>query len=274
MKYTVQTIKYIVKNFLYLFPFVILPSVFLSLALDKPTVKQILTGHFSGNPKASFPDFFHAISILNLRSLASVIFGLAGVVLMVFCCAMMFALMEKHMRIGKRTFNGIFGKINENLLCTCGICLLMTAVYELWALLSSALLAFVAMIGNVTVVYVLSAVIYLAMNFLLMFVLSFFYLWLPTLQITGLRPFEALKYSYELLEPVRAKTVFAQSAHLLLSQVLLGAVAVFVPGEVASMIVAAVLYAILMLMFCARMLVVYFDRSETERADLKKYYHF
>lgn len=79
MKYTVQTIKYIVKNFFYLFPFVILPSVFLSFTLDKPMIKQIMTGHFSGNPKASFPEFFRAISILNLRSLPAVIFGLAGV---------------------------------------------------------------------------------------------------------------------------------------------------------------------------------------------------
>ena len=274
MKYTVQTIKYIAKNFFYLLPFVVLPSIFLSLTLDKPTIKQILTGHFSGTPNASFPEFFRSISILNLRSLPAVIFGLAGVVLMVFCCALLFALMEKHMRIGKRTFNGVFGKLNENLLSTCGICLLMAASYELWALLTSALLAFVAMIDNATVVYALSAAIYLAMNFLLVFVLSFFYLWLPTLQITGLRPFEALKYSYELLEPVRARTVFAQTASLLVSQALLALVAVFVPGSVASIVAAAVLYAILMLLFCVRMLVVYFDRSETERADLKKYYHF
>lgn len=274
MKYTVQTIKYIVKNFLYLFPFVILPSVFLSFTLDKPMIKQIMTGHFSGNPKASFPEFFRAISILNLRSLPAVIFGLAGVVLTVFCCAVLFAFLEKHMRIGKRTFNGVFGKLNENLLSTCGICLLMAGVYEVWSLVTAALLALIAMIGNVAAVYVLSSALYLAMNVLLLFVLSFFYLWLPTLQITGLRPFEALKYSYELLEPVRAKTVFAQSVSLLCSQALLSVVAVFVPGRVVSIVVAAALYAILMLLFCVRMSVVYFDRSETERADLKSYYHF
>ena len=108
----------------------------------------------------------------------------------------------------------------------------------------------------------------------MVFVLSFFYLWLPTLQITGLRPFEALKYSYELLEPVRAKTVVSQALNLLFSQALLVLVAVFVPSTVASIVVAAILYGFLMLLFCTRMQVVYFDRSETERADLKKYYHF
>lgn len=192
----------------------------------------------------------------------------------VFCCAVLFAFLEKHMRIGKRTFNGVFGKLNENLLSTCGICLLMAGVYEVWSLVTAALLALIAMIGNVAAVYVLSSALYLAMNVLLLFVLSFFYLWLPTLQITGLRPFEALKYSYELLEPVRAKTVFAQSVSLLCSQALLSVVAVFVPGRVVSIVVAAALYAILMLLFCVRMSVVYFDRSETERADLKSYYHF
>lgn len=274
MRYTFQSIRYIIKNFLYIFPLVVLPALALSFTLDKPTIKTLLADYFGGRPRASFPAVFRCVSIFNFRSLPAFFAGLAGIVLMVLCASMLLALIEKHMRIGKRTFNGLLSKLNDNLISTCGVCVLYAAIYEVWALVLSALLFCVSLADSVVAVYVLTIFVYLGMLFVLLYVVSLFYLWLPCLQITGFRAFEALRYSYQLVAPIKGKIIFGQLISVLVCECLLGVVASFVPGRVASFAVAAILYAFMTLMFCVRMQVIYFDRTQTERADLKKYYHF
>ena len=187
MKYTVQSIKYIIKNFFYVIPFTVLPAVFLAFSLDKPAIERIAEGYFSGKPHASFPELFHAISIFNFRSIQAFIMGFIGVVCMILCGALMFAMIDKHMRIGRRTWNGVFSKLNDNLISTFGICILYVAVYELWSLITSALLFLVMLPDSKVVVYILSVLVFLAMHFILLYVVSIFYLWLPCLQITGFR---------------------------------------------------------------------------------------
>ena len=48
---------------------------------------------------------------------------------------------------------------------------------------------------------------------------------------------------------------------------------VFIPSDnVLPSIVAIVFYAFMIMLFCVRMQIVYFDRTQMERADLKPYY--
>ena len=274
MNYTIASIKYILKNFWYILPFAILPALFLSLSIDKFAIQKVLTDYFTGKPGGSFPIIFRAISIFNFRDVGAFFAGLAGIVLMVVCVSLMMALIEKHMRIGKRTFSGIFSKLNDNLISTCGICLLYVLLYEVWALITSALLFLVMIPETVGVVYVLSVIVFFGMHFVLLYIVSIFYLWLPCLQITGFRAFEALRYSYQLVSPVKKNIVFGQWISVTLAEVLLGLCSLFVPGRVAGFALATVSYALMTAIFCVRMQVVYFDRAQLERADLKRYYHF
>ena len=274
MNYTIASIKYILKNFWYILPFSILPALFLSLSIDKFAIQKVLTDYFTGKPGGSFPIIFRAISIFNFRDVGAFFAGLAGIVLMVVCVSLMLALIEKHMRIGKRTYNGIFSKLNDNLLSTCGICLFYVLIYEVWAVLISALLFLAYLVENVVAVYILSVIIFFSMHFVLLYVVSLFYLWLPCLQITGFRAFEALRYSYQLVAPVKMRIVFGQWISVTISEILIGLTAIFVPMRGFSFAEAAVLYMFMTVMFCVRMQVAYFDRAQLERADLKKYYHF
>lgn len=274
MNYTIASIKYILKNFWYILPFSILPALFLSLSIDKFAIQKVLTDYFTGKPGGSFPIIFRAISIFNFRDVGAFFAGLAGIVLMVVCVSLMLALIEKHMRIGKRTYNGIFSKLNDNLLSTCGICLFYVLIYEVWAVLISALLFLAYLVENVVAVYILSVIIFFSMHFVLLYVVSLFYLWLPCLQITGFRAFEALRYSYQLVAPVKMRIVFGQWISVTISEILIGLTAIFVPMRGFSFAAAAVLYMFMTVLFCVRMQVAYFDRAQLERTDLKKYYHF
>ena len=244
------------------------------ISLDKDAIDRLLTGFFTGKPEVSFVDVFHAISVLNFRSWEAFLSGFAGVILMVLCVALMFAFIEKHMRIGKRTLNGLFSKLNDNLISTTGIALLYTAIYELWALITSALLFFVFLPSNLPIQYIFSVIVFFGMHFVLLYVVSIFYLWLPCLQITGFRAFEALRYSYQLVAPVKTRIILGQWFSITVAEILLALCCLFVPGKIAGFVLATALYAFMTAIFCVRMQVVYFDRAQLERADLKKYYHF
>ena len=272
MKYTSKSLKYVFGNLGYLVLFGLFPAVFLAYSLDTATVGAILKDYFSGSPYAGFSDIFHAVSIFNFHSVSATLADILGFALVVACVAMMMAYMEKHMRIGKKTWNGLFSKLNDNLLSTLGIAVLFSALYELWALITSALLLCATYIGSKTVIYITSVIIWCVTEIALLYVVSVFYLWLPCVQITGFRAFEALSYSYQLVSGVKWTIVWEQFLSMTVSEILFGVICIFVPWAWLRLLLISVVFAGLILVFVTRMQVAYFDRAQLERADLKKYY--
>lgn len=272
MKYTSKSLKYVFANFGYLVLFGLFPAVFLAYSLDTATVGAILRDYFTGSPYASFSDIFHAVSIFNFHSVSATIADVLSVILAVTCVAMMMAFMEKHMRIGKKTWTGLFSKLNDNLLSTLGITLLFAYLYELWALITSALLLCVSFFGSKTVIYILSVIVWFGTQTALLFVVSLFYLWLPCLQITGFRSFEALSYSYQLATGAKRTIVREQFVSMTIAEILIGLVCVFAPWAWLKLVLNSAVFAGQILLFVTRMQVVYFDRAQLERADEKHYY--
>ncbi len=273
MRYTVQSTKYVFKNILYLFPFAILPALFLSISTDKKALSGVIKALFAGEINDwSFTELFRAISVLNFASWQSIVFGIVGIIIIVPCVALMMALLEKHMRIGKRTFNGLLGKLNDNFISTCGCVLLLLAIYEIWALLVATFTFFLSRITVLPVAYVLVGVSFIAFHVLLMVIISAIYLWLPCMQITGFRAYEALVYSYHLMGQIKGRIIAAQLAILVFVEGLLCACAIFVTAGGAFNVIIALVYAGVLMIYCVRMQIAYFDRDHIERADLVKYY--
>ncbi len=272
MKYTVQSGKYIAKNFLYIFPLAILPAFLLSLSTDEVAITKVLTETFAGNIEAwTFSELFHAISILSFGNWQAIVFGLLGIIAIVPCVALLMAFLEKHFRIGKRTLNGLWSKLNDNFLSTCGYALLFVAIYEIWALLTAAVVFILSMLPVLWLAYVLSAIAYIAMHVLLLYLVGFVYLWLPCLQITGFRAMEALHYSQQLVTTVKWKILGGQILFLLFAEALISLCAVLLPGWLMFTLITTALYSLLLLLYFVRMQIAYFDRDQIERADLKKY---
>ena len=273
MKYTAQSSKYVFKNFIYLFPFAILPALFLAVSTDEGAIIDVIKALLAGKiGKWTFPSLFRAISVLNFATWQSIVFGLVGIIIIVPCVALLMALLEKHMRIGKRTYNGLWGKLNDNFLSTCGVVLIVLAIYELWTLLLAAMLFLLSRIPFLAIAYALIVLVFIAFHFLLMISISAVYLWLPCMQITGFRAFEALQYSYQLMNPIKWKITFAQIFVLFIAEGLICVCALFVPGMIAFRIAAAILYAGMLMIYCVRMQIAYFDLDHIERADMAKYY--
>ena len=81
MKYTIRSSKYVLKNWLYLLPFAILPALFLSVSTDENALNEIVGGFFSGTIKEwNFSSLFRAVSVLNFGSWKAVAFGGFGII--------------------------------------------------------------------------------------------------------------------------------------------------------------------------------------------------
>ena len=273
MKYTVQSSKYVLKNFIYLFPFAILPAIFLAISTDEKAITGVITAFVEGRiGEWTFSELFKAISVLNFVGWESIVFGFVGIIVTIPCVALLMALLEKHMRIGKRTFNGLWGKLNDNFLSTAGVVLLVFAIYELWSLLLAAFMFFLSRITAKVIAYAFIVIVYLALHVLLLVGIGAIYLWLPCMQITGFRAVEALSYSYQLMAPLKIKLIVAQLLVLAVAEALICVCAIFLPIAIVFKTIAALLYAGMLMIYCVRMQAVYFACDQIERADMAKYY--
>ncbi len=271
MKYTVQSSKYALKNFIYLFPLAIIPAYFLSLSTDQDAVYCALEAVFTGNRENfHFSHIFQAISILNFDAWDTVLFGLIAIVSLIVCGSMILAMLDKHMRIGKRTFTGIFSKLNDNLISTTSFVLLFLLIYEVWAALTAGLIYLYSFIPVVWLAYTLMILSFIATHVLLIYVVGKIYLWLPCMQITGFKAFEALRYSQYLVSGMQWKLLVTQLIVLFVAEGLVMACSLLPYGWLFTLILTIV-YALVIIIFCVRMMVAYFDRDQIERADLKKY---
>ena len=273
MRYTVQTSKYIFKNLFYILPFALLPAFFLSISIAEEevglVVEALLVQDFTD---WTFVNLFRAISVLNFGSWEAVVMGGVGIIVMVPCIALLMALLDKHMRFGKRTFNGLLPKLNDNFISTFGYVVLFLTIYEVWTLVTAALLFFAALIPNAIAVTICAGIIFLAMHFVLLYAVGTIYLWLPCMQITGFPAMEALQYSHQLLTHVKSGILLGQIFALFLAETLIVVCSVFLYDFVIFTVVTTSLIAVLLLVYCVRMMIVYFDRDQIERADLRKYY--
>lgn len=273
MKYTVQTSKYIFKNFFYILPFAIIPALFLSISVAEDEIIAVLDAIAKKDFSAwTFTNLFRAISVLNFGSWESILTGIIGIVLMVPCVALLMAFLDKHLRFGKRTFNGLWSKLNDNFISTFGYIVFFLLIYEVWALILSALLFFVALIPNTTAVYIVAGIIFVSMHFVLLYAVGTIYLWLPCMQITGFPAVEALQYSYQLVTHVKWRILLGQIVALMATEALIVACAWYLPELPIFTAWSTILFTILLSFYCVRMMIAYFDRDQIERADLRKYY--
>ncbi len=264
--------KYIFKNILFILPYAVLPGIFLALSLDWAAIGEVVVKIFSGDYKISFFVLFRTWSLIRVDSWLGVLYGVFLIASVAVFMALMLCLVEKHMRIGKRTFSGAFKQLGNNLLTTFSITLIYIVLYELWALVTSAILYSIgSVLDSRTGAYLLMVVAMILLVFVLVYCASVFYLWYPCLQNTGFSYYDGFRYSYQLLLNIRIPLLFALALMYTLSGVVVGVCAAFLPTG-ACCAVCTVLFGFLFLDFWIRMETVYFTADRLDREDLKRGY--
>lgn len=262
--------KYIFKNLWFVLPFAVTPAVFLALSVDFSDIELVAKSFFTGTFGLKFFEIFRAWSFLRLDSALGVIYSVLAVVCLVFFTSLLLGFVEKHMRIGKRTLSGVFSQLGSRIGAFIGIVLLFFALYELWALLLSAVLFAVSAIKAKALACFLFTLACLLFIGALFFLVSVFYLWLPCMQLTGFGAYNAFLYSYRLVIGVRWKLILSLAISYVPCFVILVGVS-FGPDWLAG-VIAFILFAFLYLSFCVRMETLYFETDKLDREDLLRSY--
>ncbi len=262
--------KYIAKNLWYVLPFAIVPAVFLSLSLDYSAISQFLRAFFTGQPRADFLEYLRVWSFVRFDTWVGAIYSVLAVATCAIFMTLMLAFVEKHMRIGKRTISGVFAQLGTLTLSTLAVTLAYVILYEIWAVVLAALLFVVAQIRVTALVYVLICLFVAVGAYVLLYVATFFYLWLPCRQVTGFGTYDAFLYSYRLVLGVRFKLILSWLLSFAVLIVAVGGLA-FLPAYVFHL-VAILFFAALFLAFGVRMETVYFMTDKLDREDILKSY--
>ena len=261
--------KYVFKNILFLLPFAIVPAIFLSLSLDYTCIHAVWSGFFAGDPRAEYLEYLHAWSFLRFDSWEGALFGILAYVAVVVAMAALLCSVEKHMRLGKRTLSGLWRQIVNILPSVAGYVLVVLVLYELWAVVLSAVLFAFAGIPSLPAVYALSVIAILAFGFALVYLAAILYLWLPCRQMTGFGFFEAVFYSYRLMVGVRGKLVLSLAISAVGMFFIL--VACSLLPEAAFYVIGLILLMFLFLNFVVRMETLYFETDKLDREDILRH---
>lgn len=226
---------------------------------------------FSGGAfELEFSQIFRAWSFFRTDSFVGVLYSVFAVICLIFFSALLLSFVEKHMRIGKRTFSGIMGQLESHILVYIGFVIFLLVCYEIWALVLSAVLYMVSNIGSPTAARTLFSLISLLFICALLYLVTIIYLWLPCKLNTGLKSYSAFLYSYGLVVGVRWRLYLS----LLMSYmpcflVLFGSV--FGPVWL-SRVLAIILFLFAYSSFCVRMETMYFETDRIDREDLLRSY--
>ncbi len=262
--------KYIFKNFWYIMPFAVLPALFLALSLDYRAISAFMHTLVSGDPRVRFDMMFRALSLIRIDSVLGGIYSGLGVVIVALFATFIFALAEKHMRIGKRTLGGVFTQFGNLIGPVFFVTLFYLLMYEVWAVVLSAVCFSISAVNSATLCYLLVLLAFVVISAVLLFLAATFYLWIPCMQITCFKPYHAFVYSYRLMAGVRGKLMAAFALSFAVFCAVVGA-SVFLP-EYVLLPVAFLLFLFLFPGFCVRMETVYFKTDKLDREDLIRSY--
>lgn len=262
--------KYIFRNLWFVLPFAVIPAIFLALSFDASAIQNFLQKFFGGDSTLTFSQVFRAWTLFRFDSALGAVYSICAFICSVFFLSLLLSFVEKHMRIGKRTLSGVFSQLGDQILSVVGITALYLVIYELWALVLSALLYTVSAISSLAAVVLLGIFIALLFFAVILYLVTVFYLWLPCIQITGMRAYNALLYSYRLMVGMRGKLLLSLLMSLLPAFLVLWGCA-FLPAPAPSLI-AFVLILFLALSFAVRMETFYFEADKLDREDLLRSY--
>lgn len=267
VRYIGGALRYMFKNFIFIFLFALLPSYFLAMCVDFESLARLVRGFFTDG-KFLFYDLFFMLSPVNARGWP---FAIAAAVCVIVCMPMLLGLIEKHMRLGIRTFKGVLGRFDCNFLATLVVTVVFFACYEVWALLTAGLmyaesLLFEGAAGSAVVLATL-----IGMVALLCYGASFILMWLPCRLLTGCGYLEALRYSNQLAVKKRGRlflSVFLPVAVALVLDLLVVGLSALGNMNIPVLLTVELLVLLLFLYYASLMFVAYFDLTGEERLDL------
>lgn len=270
MKYLKSSAEYFFDKGPYMVLIAIVPSLLMPFLISPSSALYYLINYLRLDRPSSYAQLY-----MDMRALPYDYFfiGIIGIVLMMFVVAILFGVVDRHMRVGEFTisFSRAKTRINFNLLTAFKFVFVVAVAFELCNVLISAfyyLWSFV--FGHSAAWIVLSVISFLLIYFLFMLFISTIILWPPFMLHTGLSTKEAFLTAWRQISG-KIKYVF----FVLFLTVLPFAIVMIITGAlncgvVVRTILDGVAYAVAVPIYITVMYNIFYDVTGTERIDLEK----
>lgn len=106
MKYIGSALRYMFKNFIFVFLFALIPSYFFAMTVDTDNARVLTQELISADGGVTFSGLFTFFSPVNAGGWPYALVCLAALAVSL---PFLFGFIEKHMRIGSRSFKGLAG---------------------------------------------------------------------------------------------------------------------------------------------------------------------
>lgn len=209
MKYAINTLKYIKNNPL-LIPCYLIAAMAVAALADPFAFRAVADSCADGAISGSYTLWLKFFLFVNPTNWMTILTGVAAYVVLILDLAFIHSLIDKHIRFGSKSFRSIASGFNINVVNSLILAVFVILAELVFAFLTAAIVKTFASI-SVPYVYVVGFVICAALAALALYASSLFMLWLPCVEVTGFKKFEALTYSYLLSRP-RARGLFVSLA--------------------------------------------------------------
>lgn len=269
MRYFKDTFKYFFDKGAYLVLLTVVPSLMLPFLVSPSEELYFLLQY----EDISFSSFGALYTQMHQLPFEWFWIGIVGVVLYGFVLALLFGIVDRHMRIGEFTisFRRAKARINYNILTAFKFVLFIVVTFELSNFFTAILyyLWYVVFGAGLTWL-VFSAVSLLVSSLLFLMAMSSVILWPPFMLHTGYNTLDAFVTAWK---QISGKLIYV--ALTLVVVVLPFQITMIITGALnTGVVVAAVLdglcYAIIMPVYIVLMYNIFYDITGTERMDLQK----
>lgn len=264
-----NSIKYFFDKGVYLMLILIAPSLLLPFLISTSSTLYYLFDYQTINP-TSLWDMFSTLMELPYSFWY---LGIVGFVLLVFCLAISYGVIDRHMRLGEFTLSPdkLKTRLNFNMLSALRCCCLTFLAFELFNVMTTIIyyLWWVMFESRVSWL-VFSIFTQIFGQFAMFFLSSLTILWCPYSLHTGLKAKDALRQAISSMSGKLIRTMFMLMLVVLpveLCMIITGALHC---GVVAEVLLDAIAYLYIVPFYLVLSYNIFYDVTGTERMDLVK----
>jgi hypothetical protein len=268
MKYAKDTLKYFKGNPL-LLPCFLIAAACAALLVDVSAYQTIANSIDGGRISDSFCAWFNFFVLFNPQNALSIILGVVAYIVLILDLTLIQSLIDNHVRFGSRSLKSVASGFNINIVNGLMFSVFTIIIHLLSGVVMAAIMKTCELIP-VAYSYVIGIIVIAILAIFILFVCSLFLLWLPCVEITGFKKYEALAYSYALARQRIWKIFFSFAVPVFIivgASVAIGMLCIpVVTYTVVPLLIGALLVYTSVLSYMA-----YVDAEGIEREDIKKF---
>lgn len=264
-----NSIKYFFDKGVYLMLILIAPSLLLPFLISTSSTLYYLFDYQTINP-TSIWDMF--VTIMELPY-SFWYLGIIGFVLLVLCVAIIYGVIDRHMRLGEFTIapDKLKTRLNFNILSALRCCLLTFLAFEIFNVLTTILYYLWWVMFDSRVTWLVFSIFTQILGQLAMFYLSALtILWCPYSLHTGLKSKDALRQAISSMSGRLMRTKFMLMLVVLPVEICMIVTGALHCGVVAEVLLDAIAYLYIVPFYFVLSYNIFYDVTGTERMDLVK----